>query len=159
MYLDENNPLTPYEKQIDIKDRKKLVAQIIKGIRESKGYLQKDVADFIGIPLSTYSGYEIAKSETPIEILVRLSFLYNVPIDYLVGKEVFALEFGEKMKEQIDDVKSALEKIEKDVTSGILRNNEQAKLFADTLLQTMKELTQAMADSNDLQAKIANSKK
>ena len=153
MYLDEKNPLAPYEKQIDIKDRKLLVSKILKEIRTSKGYLQKDVAEMIGIPTPTYSGYESAKTEAPIEILVRLSFLYDIPIDFLVGKEMFALDYGEKLQAQIDDLKNAFDIIGQKLVTGELQNNELDQQFAHTFLNTLKDLTRAMDESNQIQMK------
>lgn len=160
MYLEskENNPLAPYDKQIDIKDRKKLVAKLIQSVRKAKGYLQKDVAEILGIPLTTYSGYEIAKTETPVEILVRLSYLYDVPIDYLVGRDMFSVDFGEQADNQIEDMKKALDDIRRQIKEGKMQNNERAQIFADSFLQSMQDLAKLMKESNDIQTKIYNSK-
>ena len=159
MYLDNNNPLAPYEKQIDIKDRKLLVAKLIKGMREGRGYKQKDAAEILGIPTTTLSGYEIAKSETPIEILVRMSYLYDVPVDYLVGRDLFAIDFGNEMQEQINQVKSALDIIGEEIATGKLKDNNEAKLFADTFMNSIEKLVSLMEENNELQTKIMNSKK
>ena len=35
----------------------------------------------------TYSTYENGRTELPIEILVRLSYLYNIPIDAIVQRD------------------------------------------------------------------------
>lgn len=67
-------------------ERKKLTAEGIKTLRQSKNLQQKEVADAIGIALTTYQTYETGRTETPIEILVRLSFLYDVPIDIIVQR-------------------------------------------------------------------------
>ncbi|MBR2027823.1 MAG: helix-turn-helix transcriptional regulator [Oscillospiraceae bacterium] len=153
MYLDEKSPLAPYEKQIDIKDRKYLVAKILKGLRNTKGYLQKDVAEMIGIPTPTYSGYESAKTEAPIEILVRLSFLYDVPIDFLVGREMFSIDFDEQLQSQIDDLKNAFDKIGGELLSGQLMADENTQQFASMFLNAMKDLTRAMEETNQINMK------
>lgn len=150
MYLDDKNPLAPYEMQIDIKDRKQLVAKLLKNWRNAKGYLQKDVAEKIGIPTTTYSGYEIAKTEPPIEVLVRLSYLYDVPVDMLIGRDLFSIDIGEEMQAQIDEVKTALDKIGEEIATGKLKDNEQAQMFADTFLQSLKDLTRAMDETNEI---------
>ena len=153
MYFDENNPLAPYEKQIDIKDRKLLVSKILKEIRMSQGYLQKDIAEMIGIPTPTYSGYESAKTEAPIEILVRLSYLYNVPIDVLVGKDMFTVDYGETLQAQIDDLKNAVDIIGQKLVTGELQSSEIGQQLAHTFLNTIKDLTRAMDETNELQRK------
>lgn len=34
-----------------------------------------------------YNGYENGRNELPIEVLVRISFLYNTPMDILVQRD------------------------------------------------------------------------
>lgn len=85
--LDEKNLLLPYEKQFDVPTRKRMVAEMLGELRKAKGYQQKEVAEVLGISPQTYNGYEKGRNEPPIEMLVRLSFLYGIPIDILVQKD------------------------------------------------------------------------
>lgn len=64
--------------------RKKAVAARLQQTRKECGLTQKEVAERIGINTLTLSGYEIAKSEVNIEVIVRLAKVYNVPTDYLL---------------------------------------------------------------------------
>ena len=57
----------------------------IKDLRVDNDYLQKDIAKLLGISQQYYSQYELGKYTMPIELLIKLSKLYNVSIDYLVG--------------------------------------------------------------------------
>lgn len=154
MYLDNNNPLSPYEKQIDIKDRKLIIAEMIKEMRKVKGYTQKQVADFIGVPQTTYSGYEQAKNETPAEILVRLSFLYDLPVDLIIGRDRFYISTGEDLQKQINDMNMALDKMAQGLANGEFMQNQDAKMFADSLITSIKQLTKAMEEQNEIQSKI-----
>lgn len=77
---------TIYNNLYTKEERKKLTAEGMKTLRQSKNLQQKEVADAIGISLSTYQNYESCRSEPSIEILVRLSFLYDVPIDIIVQR-------------------------------------------------------------------------
>lgn len=56
----------------------------INELREDKGLTQKQVADYLGIERSVYGKYERGVYEFSIEHLIRLSFLYECSIDYLV---------------------------------------------------------------------------
>ncbi len=55
-------------------------------LRKEKGYTQQYVADYLKIDRSNYSKYELGKLEPSIDMLIALSNLYGVSIDYLVGK-------------------------------------------------------------------------
>lgn len=57
----------------------------LKRLREEKGYLQKEVADKLGIRSNTLSGYENGTRSPDPEMLVRIAKLYNVSTDYLLG--------------------------------------------------------------------------
>lgn len=46
---------------------------------------QQVVADYLHIRQNTYSQYETAQRQVPIEILIALSDFYDVSVDYLLG--------------------------------------------------------------------------
>ncbi|WP_069201767.1 helix-turn-helix domain-containing protein [Bacillus niameyensis] len=58
----------------------------LKKLREEHGYLQKFVADKLGIRSNTLSGYENGSRSPDPEMLVAISELYNVTTDYLLGR-------------------------------------------------------------------------
>lgn len=68
----------------------------LKELRESKGYLQKFVADKIGVRSNTLSGYENGTRSPDPEMIVSLAKLYNVSTDYLLGH-------SDDPSKQIDD--------------------------------------------------------
>lgn len=51
-----------------------------------KGYTQGQVAIYCDITEKTYQNYELMTREPKIEILVRIAQLYEVSLDYLVGR-------------------------------------------------------------------------
>lgn len=59
----------------------------LKAIRKSNGLTQEEVAILLNIKQSTYSGYETNKSEPDINILKKMSQIFRVSIDELVGNE------------------------------------------------------------------------
>ena len=58
----------------------------IRELREDNDYTQKQVAAYLHIKQATYSEYESGKINVPVEALMKLSELYHVSLDYLVGK-------------------------------------------------------------------------
>ena len=58
----------------------------IRSLRIDHGLTQKQVATHLGISQNTYSQYEIGVLNYPIDALITLADLYDVSIDYLVGR-------------------------------------------------------------------------
>lgn len=57
----------------------------LKILRKRRKWTQADVASRLGIERSTYTRYEIGQSEPSFDMLQRLSDLFEVSIDALVG--------------------------------------------------------------------------
>ena len=57
----------------------------IRNLRIDKDYTQKFVAEYLNIKQNTYSQYELGILNYPIEALIKLSELYGVSVDYLLG--------------------------------------------------------------------------
>lgn len=56
----------------------------LKALREARGFTQLQVANRIGVSKAMISAYETASKAPSIEVLMRLSQLFYVSIDYLV---------------------------------------------------------------------------
>lgn len=79
--------LSPYDRPFSIEERKRIVAQSMGELRRGKKLSQKEVAALIGVSQATYSAYERGRNEPPIEILVRLSYLFECPVDLLIQRD------------------------------------------------------------------------
>ena len=58
----------------------------IRSLRVDAGLTQKQIAAQLGISQNTYSQYEIGVLKYPVDVLIKLADLYNVSLDYLVGR-------------------------------------------------------------------------
>ena len=76
-----------YKGEFTIEERKTMIANVLQMLRKGKKMSQKEVAASINIPATTYNTYESGRSEPPVEILVRLSHLYNTPVDVIVMRD------------------------------------------------------------------------
>lgn len=64
----------------------------LKEERKLNGYSAKDMAEKLGIPLSTYKSYEtptVNRHQPSIETLVEIAKLLDVSLDYLLGVDTF----------------------------------------------------------------------
>lgn len=59
-------------------------SQKLRMLRESRHLTQLQVANRIGVTKATISAYETATKAPSIEMLIRLSRLFGVTVDYLV---------------------------------------------------------------------------
>ena len=58
----------------------------IRNLRIDKGLTQKQIGEYLGISQNTYSQYEVGILKYPVDVLIKLADLYNVSVDYLVGR-------------------------------------------------------------------------
>ena len=57
----------------------------IRDLREDKDLTQKQMADILHCSQQVYSNYELGQRDIPTEVLIKLSELYDVSVDYLLG--------------------------------------------------------------------------
>ena len=58
----------------------------IRSLRVDAGMTQQQVAEYLNVKQNTYSQYEIGVLNYPIDVLCRLADLYQVSVDYLLGR-------------------------------------------------------------------------
>ena len=58
----------------------------IRNLRVDAGMTQQQVAEYLNVKQNTYSQYEIGVLNYPIDVLCRLADLYQVSVDYLLGR-------------------------------------------------------------------------
>ena len=57
----------------------------LKELRLMCAYMQKDIAEMIGVSVRTFQHYEQGKTEPNIEKLISLAGIFDVSVDFLVG--------------------------------------------------------------------------
>lgn len=57
----------------------------IRELREDNDKTQSEVAEILGTSQTMYARYERGANELPLRHLIRLSNLYNVSADYILG--------------------------------------------------------------------------
>ena len=137
------NLFAPYECQFSPKERKLIVAQVLRELRIMHKYSQKEVAGILGLSQPGYNGYETGRTEPPLEILVRLSYLYKVSMDIIVQKGRLYRTTAD-IQEQMEQASAELERAEEALCKNEL-DNPQMK----SLLDAMKALTKGMKEYSE----------
>ena len=65
----------------------KLLPSILFELRTHNGWTQTDVADKLGIRYQSYQAYELGISMPSLQNFIALAELYDVSLDFLVGKK------------------------------------------------------------------------
>lgn len=87
----------------------------IRDLREDNNLTQEDLASQLGISKRTLLRYESGVSEPTISVLISLSLLFNVSVDYIIGTKD-TTEIDEiSIKNELDHVIQSLEKIKKEL--------------------------------------------
>jgi len=93
----------------------KKTGQRIQRLRTAHGYTQEELARALNIDRSNLSRLESGKRSCSLDLLVQLSMLFNVTLDYLIfGQDNPSLaDTGKvgRMKESIDKIISQLEEL------------------------------------------------
>lgn len=60
--------------------------QRIRDLREDRDMNQTKIAEYLGMSQTGYSKYETGENDIPTQILIKLADLYDVSVDYLLGR-------------------------------------------------------------------------
>ena len=126
-----------YNGEFTIEQRKIMTAQALQELRKGKKLSQKEVAAYLKIPATTYNTYESGRSEPPIEILVRLSHLYEMPIDIIVQRDR-TYGTADDVCRQMADFKDQLAELDRQIAE---------KGASDPALLSMLAAMEKIADS------------
>ena len=88
----------------------------LKELRKNKNLSQGEIGKLLNVAQTTYAGYELGKAEPTIDTLCKLADIYDVSLDYLVGRD-YHNEIGFLNKEQ----KTAVELIKELTPVNILQ--------------------------------------
>lgn len=61
--------------------------EILRALRRSKGFTQQQLANRLGISKTSVSYYEQSRRLPPSELLIDLSRVFHVSVDFLLGLE------------------------------------------------------------------------
>ena len=56
----------------------------IRDLREDRDWKQRQVAEYLCCSQQVYSNYELGQRDIPTDVLIKLSLLYDVSVDYLL---------------------------------------------------------------------------
>lgn len=79
----------------------------LKSLREERGMFQRDLAELLGVGVSTISGYEKDLKRPKSSNLKKIADFYGVTIDYLLGNENNLSDLEEDFSEGVKVLRRA----------------------------------------------------
>lgn len=66
----------------------------LRSARIFRGHTLQETADELDIPLRTYQNYEAGDREPPLDLLVKMADILDVPTDFLLGRDNYLKSLG-----------------------------------------------------------------
>lgn len=116
------------------------VNDMLKKLRAIRNLSQSDMAEILGVSLSSYQKYEREKNSiTPsLEVLLRVADFYDVSLDYLLGRETREQDGIDELASEFN--MSALE--QKILTNYLALPESMRSDLMDFLDKSVKEVMQ-----------------
>ncbi len=57
----------------------------VRDLREDHDLKQRELAAYLSCSQQVYSNYELGQRDIPSDVLIKLSKLYHVSVDYILG--------------------------------------------------------------------------
>ncbi len=92
------------------------LSERLRELREKYNFSQSDVAKRVNVTSSLISSYERGERTPSLSIILKLSYLYNCSVDYLLGKNndggshvyIDVTELSEKKRRAVDELINAI---------------------------------------------------
>lgn len=104
---------------------KKIIGNRIRKIRDSKDYSQQNVADELGIGVSSYSKIERGDTDAPTSRLIKIAEILEVDVtDFFIDIKKKAIKLNEPKKEYGFATKGDVEELEKMIQDVVKEVNQ-----------------------------------
>lgn len=125
--------------------------EILKKLRTTRGLIQSEIAEKLGVSLSSYQKYEREKgSITPsLDVLVRIADFYGVSVDYLLGRDAEEPAPLEALSNQFN-----MSALEKEIVKGYLELPDDMR---DDLMDFLERAVRKVAAESPVRWKAASS--
>ena len=67
-------------------EKNKTMGAILSDLRKKNGFSQVQIAQWCGVSKSSISHYETGETIPPLDLLIRFADIYDVTIDYILGR-------------------------------------------------------------------------
>ena len=110
--------------------------EILKELRDKKGFTQKQLAEALYLSKTTISQYENGTHTPSIETFIKLADIFDISIDYLLGRTSVPVTFSTLKKsftseENIDDFINMLLSLDHQHRTDLMKQMDYIKFHND----------------------------
>lgn len=116
------------------------LSELIKKHRKMLKMTQNDMATILGVHRATYGEYELGNNQPPIDKLIKIADVFDVSIDYLLGRE----------RVRATDVEEILSR-----TLKLIENDETIKFENKTIPPTTNQILRTSLETTLTLTKIS----
>lgn len=118
--------------------------EILKELREKKGFTQKQLAEALYLSKTTISQYENGTHTPSIETFIKLADIFDVSIDYLLGRTAVSVTFSLLKKsfsseENVDDFINMLLSLDHQHRMDLIKQMDYIKFHNDIIKHQKKK--------------------
>lgn len=118
--------------------------EILKELREKKGFTQKQLAEALYLSKTTISQYENGTHTPSIETFIKLADIFDVSIDYLLGRTAMPVTFSLLKKsfsseENVDDFINMLLSLDHQHRMDLIKQMDYIKFHNDIIKHQKKK--------------------
>lgn len=118
--------------------------EILKELREKKGFTQKQLAEALYLSKTTISQYENGTHTPSIETFIKLADIFDVSIDYLLGRTAIPVTFSLLKKtfsseENVDDFINMLLSLDCQHRMDLMKQMDYIKFHNDIIKHQKKK--------------------
>ena len=118
--------------------------EILKELREKKGFTQKQLAEALYLSKTTISQYENGTHTPSIESFIKLADIFDVSIDYLLGRTAMPVTFSLLKKsfsseENVDDFINMLLSLDHQHRMDLIKQMDYIKFHNDIIKHQKKK--------------------
>ncbi len=146
--------LKEYKLMFTNDERKIIIAENLKRLRDEKGLNQQDVAEAIGLKLQTYSAYERGRSEAPAEALIRLAMFYEITLDELMQRDNRS-KYQMKKKLKLSEADRQLQELKE----MLAQESEETQAETAGAIKALDDLNETLANALEAIQKRREAKK
>lgn len=103
----------------------------IRSLRKKLKMTQEQMAEQLFIDQTTLSMYECGNRDIPVSILMELSTIYGISVDYLLCKSDFAVLDDELVRTQTKELIDSLSAVQVIKVKGYIRRMIESKSLDD----------------------------
>lgn len=128
-----------YNNLLSIEERKEIIRRNMIELRESNNLTQKETADLLKVNQQTYNAYEKGRTTPPAETLVRMSYLYEIPIDIIVDRDNTSRD-TEQQRKTLEQYENEIRNLKEKLSIANPEDKEKIMKFIDGMEQMLQAL-------------------